>query len=241
VLAYMLYNVRKYRDGNGKTKDVEVGRPELGELPSGSGGGKKLFVSFFFSAIIVVSLIGWTYGTLDYYEDGPTESETQEALEVEVTGYQFGWQFTYPNGHTNSTLVIPEDRPIRLTVTSDDVFHNFGIPEYRIKTDAIPGQTTEAWFVAEDTGQFEAQCYELCGEGHSYMTADVVVVEQSTYQNWYDNRSAENETESDGSGESETSDDGHGRLDSAVSAVIPLSDVAATVPNNLVPSTPIQA
>ncbi|WP_323190662.1 cytochrome c oxidase subunit II [Halostella sp. PRR32] len=231
VVAYMTYNAYKYRDGNGTADSGDVSRPELGELPSGSGGGKKLFVSFFFSAIIVVSLIGWTYGVLGYYEEGPTEAETDEALEIEVTGYQFGWQFTYPNGHTNSTLVVPQDRPIRLTVTSDDVFHTFGVPEQRVKTDAIPGQTTKTWFVANETGQFEARCYELCGSGHSYMTADVVVVRQSEFHDWYDNRSAaENETQADDES-NETGTDTEGRLAGGTSV---------TTPHHAIEPTPIE-
>ncbi len=204
VVGYMVYNAYRYRDGNGDVS-ADVDRPRLGELPGGGGSGKKLFVSFGISAFIVVSLIGWTYGTLQYVEDGPPEAEAQEPLEVEVTGYQFGWRFEYPNGHTNSTLRVPADRPIRLIVTSDDVFHTLGIPDQRVKTDAIPGQTTRTWFVAEETGEFEVRCYELCGEGHSYMVADGVVMDQSSFDRWYANASADGE-ESDESASNETDD-----------------------------------
>jgi cytochrome c oxidase subunit 2 len=93
---------------------------------------------------------------------------------------------------------VPENRSVRLVVTSDDVFHNFGIPELRVKTDAIPGQETETWFRANETGTYTAQCYELCGAGHSFMTADVVVMEPEEYESWYEstarNASGENAT-----------------------------------------------
>jgi cytochrome c oxidase subunit 2 len=182
VIAYMLWKAYKYRD-TGEHAGEDVDRPELGELPTGGGGGRKLVLSFGLSTIIVVSLIVWTYGTLLYVEgDDPVEGEE---LHIEVVGYQFGWTFVYPNGHTSGTLRVPEDTEVRLTVTSDDVFHNFGVPALRVKSDAIPGQTTETWFVANETGRYQAACYELCGQGHSYMDAEVVVMPEDEYQQWY--------------------------------------------------------
>ena len=181
VIAYMLYNAYKYRD-TGEEDDLD--RPVLGELPEGGGKGKKLFTSFALSAVIVISLVAWTYGTLLYVEEGPAAADS---VEVEVEGYQFGWRFTYPNGHTtDGVLRVPADQGVRLRITSADVFHNFGIPELKVKSDAIPGQTSETWFIAEETGTYTANCYELCGAGHSYMTADVVVMEPDEYRAWYD-------------------------------------------------------
>jgi len=181
VVGYMLYNAVKYRD-DGETDDDED-RPTLGELPEGSGGGRKLFTSFALSMIIVVSLISWTYATLLFVESGPPDSE---AIGVEVTGFQFGWTFTYPNGHeTTGVLRVPVDRSIQLQVTSRDVWHHFGVPAFRVKSDAIPGQTATTWMKADETGTYTARCYELCGAGHSYMTARVVVMPQDEYRAWY--------------------------------------------------------
>jgi cytochrome c oxidase subunit 2 len=195
VIAYMLYNAYRYRDDGTRDAKEDENRPELGELPEGGGKGKKLFLSFALSAIIVISLIIWTYAMLLYVENGgggaQAEVQGEEAMTVDVEGYQFGWTFIYPNGHESSTLRVPEDRRVRLNVTSRDVIHNFGIPSLRAKTDAIPGQTTETWFIADETGTYEAQCYELCGAGHSYMTSEVQVMTQSAYQEWYANTSGQ--------------------------------------------------
>jgi cytochrome c oxidase subunit 2 len=185
VVAYMLYNAYAYR--RGADYEGEVERPELGELPSGSGGGRKLFLSLTLSAVIVVSLIAWTYGTLLYVESGAATGPGSNALDVDVVAYQFGWEFVYPNGTTTSTLRVPEDRAVRLHVTSRDVFHNFGIPGLRVKTDAIPGHTTQTWFRADEPGEHTVHCYELCGAGHSFMTAPVVVEERTEWQSWYAN------------------------------------------------------
>lgn len=187
VIGYTLYNAYKYRDGSGNGKKTDGDRPQLGDIPSGGGGGKKLFVSFGISAIIVISLIIWTYGTLLYIESGPAGAQ-ENALEIQVEGYQFGWEFQYPNGYAvQNELRVPADRPIQLQVTSRDVFHNLGIPDMRVKSDAIPGETTSAWFVAEETGTHLIQCYELCGAGHSFMKGELVVMEPSEYEAWYSN------------------------------------------------------
>ncbi len=187
VVGYMLYTAYRYRRGADRSEVADADRPRLGELPSGGGKGRKLFVSLFLSAIIVVSLIAWTYTSLLYVEAAP--EERTDSLEVRVEGYQFGWEFVYPNGHRNATLRVPRGRTTELTVTSRDVFHNFGIPAFKTKADAIPGQTTNTWFVADETGTYRAQCYELCGTGHSYMYADVVVMEPEAFREWYANTS----------------------------------------------------
>jgi len=191
VVAYTLYHALKYRETAEDPYAEKVTRPRMGELPTGGKGGRKVFYSFGISAVIVISLIGWTFLQLSYIENGP-DIEGEEDIEVTVEGYRFGWTFIYPNGYEASTLRVPQDRIVRLDVTSRDVFHNFGIPDLRVKTDAVPGQTTSAWFTAEETGTYEAKCYELCGSGHSMMTADVVVMEQDDYREWYNG--TQNET-----------------------------------------------
>jgi len=191
VIGYTLYNAYKYRYRKDQDPAPDADRPEMGELPEGGGKGKKLFLSFGMSAIIVLSLIAWTYGALMYVENKPAElDKSGDVLDIEVTGFQFGWEFTYPNNETTTTLRVPRDQAVRLNVTSRDVFHNFGITELRVKSDAIPGQTTSAWFIAEQAGEYEAACYEICGQGHSYMTADVMVMEPAAYQEWYEGLNA---------------------------------------------------
>lgn len=193
VIAYMVYNAWKYREGAGHD-DEEVARPQLGEIPTGAGGGRKLFLSFGLSTIIVVSLIAWTYGTLLYVETSQA-AQGQDSLDVEVVGHQFHWEFVYPNGaRVQGTLRVPVGARINLEVTSADVFHNFGIPEQRVKADAIPGQTTSTWFVPEQSGSYAAHCYELCGVGHSYMDAQIVVMEPGAFEAWYANTSAPERT-----------------------------------------------
>lgn len=190
VIAYAVYNVVKYRDSGGDPYEdaSKVVRPTVGELPGTSGGGRKLFLSFGISAIIVLSLIVWTYGLLVDYETAPENID--EDLTIDVYGERFSWRFQYPNGeNVTRTLRVPEGQMIQLEVTSTDVFHNFGVPQLGVKTDAIPGQVTTAWFAGEEPGTFEAHCYELCGAGHATMDAEVIVMQPEEYREWYTNMS----------------------------------------------------
>lgn len=218
VMSYTVYNAYKYRttdkdvqgrydvDENeldGESDEYSVARPQSGEIPTGQGkgGGKKLFMSFGMSAVLVLGLIIYSYSLLLYVED--TSANEEDALEVEVEGYQFGWDFEYESGLTSSdydaselsdvvgeevgsgALVVPEGEVTQLRITSRDTFHNFGIPEFRAKGDAIPNDYTNTWFQPEKTGLFRANCYELCGQGHSDMHGDVVVLPEDEFEEWY--------------------------------------------------------
>lgn len=212
VISYTLYNAYKYRDTGTSADDKKsFDPPVLGELPTGqqSGKGKKLFLSFGLSAVVVISLVVYSYGLLLYVESGPSE-DVEAEMEVEVEGYQFAWDYIYPNGHeATNELRVPKDTVIRLQVTSRDVWHNFGTPELRAKADAIPGEYQDTWFIAEETGEYRVECYELCGPGHSQMKGTIVVMEQEEFNDWY------NDTNPDGD-ESNTEEDNGNETDQAV-------------------------
>ena len=195
VVAYTLWNVYKYRDDGGKPKD-DFDAPVVGELPTGQGGpkAKKLFLSFGLSAIVVISLVVYAYGLLLYVEDGPESPE--DNIEVLVEGYQYGWDYEYENGHTETgELIVPADTRIDIEVTARDVWHNFGSSELRIKSDAIPGETATNWFsvsseeVEANGGEvtYLVECFELCGSGHSAMKGEITVIPQDEWDEWYEN------------------------------------------------------
>ncbi|MFQ3320101.1 MAG: cytochrome c oxidase subunit 2 [Natronomonas sp.] len=201
VVTYTLYNAYKNRDTGDRGDSFDA--PTLGELPSAHQGGKsrKLFFSFGLSAIIVISLVVYSYSLLLYVEEGPSnevdaDENAVEEMQIEVVGIQFAWQFHYPNGkQTFDELRVPEGHMIRLSVTSDDVWHNFGAPSLRVKSDAIPGQYSHTWFIANETGNHTVRCYELCGSGHSQMQAEIIIMEPDEFEAWYSENSTEtNET-----------------------------------------------
>ena len=196
VVGYMLWNAYRYREG--ATPEDQFDAPVLGELPTGGEGGKKLFLSFGISAIIVISLVAWTYMGLLYVEAG-AQDDIETEYDIEIEGIQFGWIYHYDNGAEEfGTMVIPEDTMIGLTATSSDVWHTFGSSELRIKMDAIPGQTSESWILADEQGTYLVECFELCGAGHSAMDGQIEVVSQEEWEEWYyEETGDENEDEDD--------------------------------------------
>ncbi|MXV62178.1 cytochrome c oxidase subunit II [Natronorubrum sp. JWXQ-INN-674] len=189
VIAYTMYNAYKYRD-NGDAKDDDT-LPTVGELPTGGKGGKKLFLSFGISAVIVISLVVWTYGMLLYVEN-PEDDFEEEPIDVEVVGDSFAWHFEYENGVQQSgTMNVPADHPVAIEVTAGDVWHSFGVTDLRVKADAIPGEYDETWFIAEEAGeQHEIECFELCGDLHSDMTGTVEVndMDGDEFEQWLDDQ-----------------------------------------------------
>ncbi|WP_247729029.1 cytochrome c oxidase subunit II [Halovivax limisalsi] len=187
VVSYIMYNAYKYRDAEHIEDPTPEKRPVLGELPVGGQGGRKLFLSFIVSAIIVVSLIIWTYSWLLYVEEGPDQLDDENAVEIDVEASAFTFLYNYDYLDTEYTtaqnLVVPADRPVQVNVTSNDVWHTFGIPRERVKADALPGEYDVTWFEPSEPGYYEnaVQCFELCGPGHSAMGSNLVVVEASLY------------------------------------------------------------
>jgi cytochrome c oxidase subunit 2 len=67
-----------------------------------------------------------------------------------------------------------------------NVWHSWSSPDLRASGDAIPGQYTETWFVADEPGTYRVVCRELCGSGHSSMNIErgVIALEDSEFENW---------------------------------------------------------
>ena len=73
---------------------------------------------------------------------------------------------------------------MRVLVTGADVIHDFALPAFGLKTDAIPGKVNETWFKAEKTGIYYGQCSELCGVDHAFMPIEIDVVDQPKFNAW---------------------------------------------------------
>jgi cytochrome c oxidase subunit 2 len=91
----------------------------------------------------------------------------------------------------SSTLLLPVNQQISVTLRAQDVIHSFFIPEMRFKQDAVPGLQIIMHFTPTQTGTYEVACAELCGLGHYKMRANARVVSQEEYQNWLSQRLAE--------------------------------------------------
>jgi cytochrome c oxidase subunit 2 len=107
------------------------------------------------------------------------------AMVVHVTAGQWFWKFEYQDsGVTSSTLYLPVGRQVDLQMTSLDVIHSFWVPEFRVKQDLVPGQTTELRITPDLIGTYHVRCAELCGTRHAYMEAPVYVVSPQDFYSW---------------------------------------------------------
>jgi cytochrome c oxidase subunit 2 len=104
---------------------------------------------------------------------------------------------------TVNQLYLPVNRPVIVRLRSKEVIHSFGVPEFRVKQDAIPGLTIPIWFVptittaemrartGNDAFQYEIACAQLCGLGHARMRGFVTVQTAEEFQKWLDDTIAE--------------------------------------------------
>jgi cytochrome c oxidase subunit 2 len=110
------------------------------------------------------------------------------AIEINVTGQQWVWNFDYANGARSEDLYLPVDKPVVFHITSVDVKHSFWVVQMGIKMDANPGYTTETAVTPDKIGVFDVRCAELCGLLHAYMQTKVHVVSQADYEAWLSNQ-----------------------------------------------------
>ena len=108
------------------------------------------------------------------------------ALQVEVIGHQWWWEFRYPELGlvTANELHLPQGREVALAITSADVIHSFWAPRLHGKRDALPGRTTRLAFTPDSVGTFLGQCAEFCGESHANMRLRVVVQPAADFEAW---------------------------------------------------------
>jgi cytochrome c oxidase subunit II len=127
-------------------------------------------------------LIMFVWGALLYFR---IFTPPANAMNIYVVGKQWMWKAEHPGGqHEINSLHVPIDQPVQLTLISQDVFHSFSIPAFRVKREAIPGRYTTVWFEATQTGTYHLFCTQYCGTDHSQMIGDVVVLSREDYKKW---------------------------------------------------------
>ncbi len=115
----------------------------------------------------------------------PDKAGKPAGLQVNVTGLQYAWIFTYPEtGITTGEMHVPIGREVEINMTANDVIHAFWVPEFRLKQDAIPGRQSEIRFTPRKAGDYVLICAELCGPYHGAMRATVVVEPEEAFDKW---------------------------------------------------------
>jgi cytochrome c oxidase subunit 2 len=127
-------------------------------------------------------LVMFVWGALIYFR---VFTPSANAMNIYVVGKQWMWKVEHPGGqHEINALHVPTGRAVQLTLISQDVFHSFSIPAFRVKREAIPGRYTTVWFEATTPGTYHLFCTQYCGTNHSQMLGDVVVMTPEEYRKW---------------------------------------------------------
>jgi cytochrome c oxidase subunit 2 len=131
---------------------------------------------------LALFLICFVWGALLYFR---IYNPPPNAMNIYVVGKQWMWKAEHPGGqHEINTLHVPVGQPIQLTMISQDVFHSFSIPDFRIKREVIPGRYSTVWFQATTPGTYHIFCTQYCGTKHSGMIGEVTVLTPEDYKKW---------------------------------------------------------
>lgn len=171
VMVFMLYSVVVFR-----------------RRPDDDGDGLYIHGStaleIFWTAAPLVLVVGFAiWGSVMLVDI--TEAKADE-MAIDVTARQWSWGFAYPEqgGFSSIELVLPVNRPIRLEMHSDDVIHNFWVPEFRVKQDVVPGSIEVLRITPNVEGEYKVRCAEICGLNHSGMLANVRIVSHAEFEAW---------------------------------------------------------
>lgn len=153
--------------------------------------------------ILILIVIAIPSFRLLYFSDRVESAD----ITIKAIGHQWYWSYVYPDADdltfdsfvveaddleegqplllaTDSAVVVPVNKTIRVLVTATDVIHAWAVPAFGVKIDGYPGRLNETWFRAEKEGTYYGQCSELCGTNHGMMPITVKVVSEEAYEAW---------------------------------------------------------
>jgi cytochrome c oxidase subunit 2 len=131
---------------------------------------------------LAIFLVTFVWGALLYFRiyNPPVNS-----MNIYIVGKQWMWKAEHPGGqHEINALHVPIGQPVQLTMISQDVFHSFSIPEFRIKREVIPGRYSTVWFEATTPGEYHLFCTQYCGTNHSAMIGTITALSPADYKKW---------------------------------------------------------
>ena len=183
VMTVAIYSVVKFRARPG---DMGDGAPIHGNTRL-----EVIWVTIPFLMVTGLAIYGWV--VLNNVEAKPSHERI-----VNVVGQQFTWHFQYgknggdpgrcggsgPNEVTTTQLELQNEEPVYFRICTKDVIHSFWVPEFRLKSDAVPGINTHVRLKPDRLGDYTVVCAELCGLGHSTMRVPVHVVSKAQFASW---------------------------------------------------------
>lgn len=169
VVACLVYFAIKYK------------RKHQDEIGADIHGSLILEITWTFIPF-VLSMIMFAWGASLFYRLSRPPSDS---MDITVVGKQWMWKIEHPEGIREiNELHVPVNRDIRITLGSEDVIHDFAIPDFRVRMDAVPGKLTTEWFKATVPGEYRIYCDQYCGTRHAAMIGVVYVMQPQDYAAW---------------------------------------------------------
>jgi cytochrome c oxidase subunit 2 len=194
VIGAMVFFAVKYHEKKGQPRFI----PQIGLSKS------RAREAVVFATISIILLTGLTVASYRLTPNARFPPPISQSLVIDVTAYQWNFKFTYPTGaQTTGECYVPANKSIIFNVTSSDVMHNFGLMDFRVKIDAIPGiynvvGVTTPPLDGNSQLNYTIRCYELCGSIHSYMMAPLTVMDPAIFNQWLSNQTVTKATASGG-------------------------------------------
>lgn len=182
VWGLLIYVILRYRRRND-------------DVPHQGGYNIPMEILYTAAPIVAVAvLFAFSVAT----ERDVNDLDPEPAARIKVIGFQWSWQFRYPDEGITITgepgegpeMVIPVGRPVSLDLVSDDVAHSFWVPDFLSKRDLIPGVHNEIDVTPTEEGEYVGRCAEYCGLDHWRMNYTVRVVSSDEYEQWIDEQQA---------------------------------------------------
>jgi len=151
------------------------------EMPETVHGAMSLEVAWtVVPFVLTMIMFGWGASVFFSVSRPP-----DDAQQIYVIGKRWMWKLQHMEGQREiNELHIPVGQAVKLTMTSEDVIHDFFVPAFRTHTDVLPGRYTTTWFKATKPGKYHLFCGQYCGTEHSAMIGWVYVMEPQDYQAW---------------------------------------------------------
>lgn len=179
IVVLMVYSIIVFRRRKGDLEDA-----------AHVEGNARLEALWTIVPLLTVLYLAYLGG----YSLAETVRAEPQALEIKVIGQQWSWRFEYPDyGIISNELILPVDRQALLRLISNDVIHSFWVPEFRVKQDALPGDSgfvRDLRITPTMLGDYKVRCAELCGTQHATMLAPVRVISQEEFDAWVDEQVA---------------------------------------------------
>lgn len=179
IFLWLLFRFRK--------KDGVAAQYITGELKS-----EKHFITVPHALVLVCDVFILFFAVKVWYHVKQDIPEPQRT--VRVVAQQWAWSFVEPGPDgvldtdddikTVDDLHVTVDTIYNFKLVSRDVLHDFSVPVFRLKQDAVPGRVISGWFKPTRTGTFDIQCAEICGIGHGLMPGRIIVETPEQHAAW---------------------------------------------------------